>query len=287
MGGKGYVMFTIGLSTCSKEINDELFAQYRQAGIEAMEISVHKLKYDEIDYALLAESSRRHGIQLWSFHLPFAPFARIDPSKPALVEGTLAYFTELISRASAIGIRNFIVHPSGEPIAPEDRPARMACARESLARLAEIAAGYGAVIAVEDLPRTCLGNCSAEIAELISAHPALRVCFDTNHLLNESAADFIARLGDKIITTHVSDYDFIDERHWLPGEGKQDWQTLLQALRDVGYTGPWLYELGFGCPKTLVRERALTCGDFARNAEELFTNRPLTVLSRPAEPAEG
>lgn len=274
-------MFKIGLSTCSKTIDDSLFAEYRAAGIAAMEISVHKTKYDEIDYDLLAAASARHGVKLWSYHLPFAPFAQLDLSRPALVEQTLARFEQLIGRASAIGIKRFIVHPSTEPIPPEERGARLACAKESLARLAEIAAGYGAVIAVEDLPRTCLGNCSAEIEELISAHPALRVCFDTNHLLGEDPVNFIHRLGDKIITLHVSDYDFVDERHWLPGEGKLDWQAVLQALREVGYSGPWLYELGFGCPKTLVRERDLCCADFARNAAELFQNAPLSVYSRP------
>jgi sugar phosphate isomerase/epimerase len=143
----------------------------------------------------------------------------------------------------------------------------------------EIARRYGAVIAVEDLPRTCLGNTAAEIAELISVHPDLRVCFDTNHLLTEDAADFVRALGDKIITTHVSDYDFLNERHWLPGEGKLDWQSIVNALREVNYSGTWLYELGFDCPKTLIRERELTCEDFSRNAAEIFENRPLTVIS--------
>ena len=55
--------------------------------------------------------------------------------------------------------------------------------------------------------------------ELISADDRLRVCFDTNHLLKESIIDFIYNVGDKIITTHVSDYARENERHWLPGEG--------------------------------------------------------------------
>ena len=153
-------------------------------------------------------------------------------------------------------------------------------AAKTAEELLEIAKANGSVIAVEDLPRTCLGNNAAEIAELISVHPDLRVCFDTNHLLTEDAADFIRTIGKKIITTHISDYDFINERHWLPGEGQLDWQRILQAFNDINYDGVWLYELGFACPKTLIRERDLTCGDFARNAKEIFENSKITIFSR-------
>ena len=271
--------FKLGLSSCGKPLCEELFENYRRAGIEAMEVSLGVDGYATLDLAALRRMADAQGVELWSLHLPFCPFDLIDISKPELSDKTVDYFADLIKKGSRVGIDKFIIHPSGEPIKPEDRALRMATAKASLARLAEIAKGYGAVIAVEDLPRTCLGNTAAEIAELISVHPDLRVCFDTNHLLTEDAADFVRALGDKIITTHVSDYDFLNERHWLPGEGKLDWQSIVNALREVNYGGPWLYELGFDCPKTLIRERELTCEDFARNSAEIFENRPLTVIS--------
>ena len=159
----------------------------------------------------------------------------------------------------------------------------MEIAKKSLYALAEVAKTYGDVVVVENLPRTCLGKNSAEIKELISAHSSLRVCFDTNHLLCEDAVDFIRNIGDKIVTTHISDFDFYNERHWLPGEGKLDWQAILRALKEIGYQGPWLYEIGFACPKTIYRDRDLTCEDFARNAKELFNNTAITTFSRHKE----
>ena len=110
----------------------------------------------------------------------------------------------------------------------------MECAKRTLAALADFAAQFNAVIAVENLPRTCLGRDSKDILELLSAHDALRVCYDTNHLLGEDAVRFIEAVGDKIITTHVSDYDFLNERHWLPGEGKVNWQEILPAAENGG-----------------------------------------------------
>ena len=117
-----------------------------------------------------------------------------------------------------------------------------------------------------------------EVKKLISADERLRVCFDTNHLLPGDGAEFIRAFADKIITIHVSDYDFINEKHWLPGEGKVDWQSIYNTLKEVGYKGPWLYEVTFGTPG--ARERLLTCEDFARNAYEIFNNKELTVIPR-------
>ena len=82
-----------------------------------------------------------------------------------------------------------------------------------MAKLADFANKFGAVICVEDLPRTCLGRDSSDINELVSAQPDLRVCFDTNHMLSEDVCAFIKDVGDKIVTVHVSDYDYLNERH--------------------------------------------------------------------------
>ncbi|MBQ1552658.1 MAG: sugar phosphate isomerase/epimerase [Clostridia bacterium] len=271
-------MFRIGLSSCGKGCGRELFEQYAKAGITAMEVSPSSDEYDGFDFGSAGRLSKEYGVELWSFHLPFLPFGAIDISRPDLAGYTVRYFETLIRSGAAIGIKKFIVHPSGEPIDDADRPARTETAKKSLAALAEFASRYGAVICVEDLPRTCLGRDSGEIAELLTADERLRVCFDTNHLLTESPEAFIKKIGEKIVTTHVSDYDFIDEKHWLPGEGKVDWQSLVRALESVGYNGVWLYELGFRSPSTLTRARDLNCFDFVRNAEEIFSGAPLTLV---------
>lgn len=268
--------------SCGGTVNEEIMAGHKAAGINTIEISVGNTQLaDALDFKEARRLADKYGIELWSLHLPFLPFNVIDISNPALADYTVSYFRSLIDKATAIGIKVFVVHPSGEPIAESDRPMRMKCAKRSLAALAEYAAEKGAVIAVEDLPRTCLGRDSSDIIELISAHPDLRVCFDTNHLLGESIADFIAKVGDKIITTHVSDYDEKNERHWLSGEGVIDWKALKDALISVSYDGPWLYELGLdGSLPTIDRERRLEYSDFARNHDEIMNDKPITLIGK-------
>ena len=187
------MMFPIGLSTCGAAIDESLFANYARAGISKMEISSKKEDYDLLDYSSAKALSARYGVEIWSFHLPFMPFSEIDLSAldETMRRNTVSLCAELIRRASEIGIRRFIAHASGEPIRDCDRAARMAQAKKSLRELAGIAAERGAMICVEDLPRTCLGRTSAEILELLTADDRLRVCCDTNHLLSENLIDFI------------------------------------------------------------------------------------------------
>ncbi len=269
----------LGCSYYEGPIDSEIFAAYKSAGICGMEISLYKNDLDALDFVEAKRLADEYGVELWSLHLPFGPFEIIDISRPSIANSTVEYLCSLIDKAAAIGIGVMIVHPSGEPIADEDRPARLECAKKSLYTLAEYAKERGVVIAVEDLPRTCLGRNSSEILELISVHPDLRVCFDTNHLLSENIHDFIMKVGSKIITTHVSDYDAINERHWFPGEGVIDWKQLKADLDAIGYDGYWLYEISFGgSDKTVDRSRCLTYDDLRINYEEIMTNNSITNI---------
>ena len=233
----------------------------------------------------IKELSNLYGIKLWSFHLSFFPFETFDISSfdPKIREYSVQVYSRQIRRAASIGIDKFIIHPSAEPYADEDREAHIQLAAESLKKLSEVAVSVGGVLCVENLPRTCLSRCSDDMLKLISLDENLKVCFDTNHLLIEDALVFIERLASKILTIHVSDYDFIDERHWLPGEGKQDFYAIYQSLLNYGYQGVWNYEVTPFVAKTdtIVRSKPLEMKDFYQNALEIFNGLPLTVYGTP------
>ena len=276
-------MYKIGLSTTGEKICEETIKMYGDYGIEYIEISTSKENTDAIDFEELISWCNKYGVKIWSLHLPFYPFSVIDISNEALASFSVKYLSDLILKAGNAGIDKFIIHASGEPIEEKDRASRMETAKNSLFTLCEVAGSIGGTICVEDLPRSCLGRNSNDILELLSAHPKLRACFDTNHLLGEDNCQFVRNVGNKIISLHVSDYDFVNERHWLPGEGKNDWQGILQALKEIGYNGIWLYEINMDAPKTIIRPRRLTPDDFIRNANEVFENKKLTVISTPKE----
>ena len=157
-------MYKIGLSTCNN-ITEKFFENCAKAGVEVVEISGTKETCDKLSFKDVLSWSKKYGVALWSLHIPFAPFEIIDISNKQISKQTVEYVAEVIKKASDIGIDKFVIHPSGEPISDEDRNERLKTTKESLFNLAEIANTCGGVIAVENLPRTCLGKNSDEIKE--------------------------------------------------------------------------------------------------------------------------
>ena len=255
------------------------FALMKKAGIDCIEISPAGEQYDTVlDLKKLKEYADEYGIILRSFHQRFGDEYDISSLDENIRCNAVEYYEKFISACAEVGIKLHVVHASFEPIADDERTERIEAAKKSLAELAEYAAKFDAVIAVEDLPRSCLGNCSADMLKLLSADDRIRFCFDTNHLLGENIKDFIKATAHKYVTVHFSDYDFINERHWLPGEGDINWNELMDTLDECGYAGPILYELGFKAPWSLTRERDLTPFDFKRNHIELEGRLKLTVI---------
>ena len=271
----------VGISTCCvANPGASLFDSFARAGVACAEISLDGRAYSSFPWRDCARWSRDSGVPVRSFHLPFYTENAVDPASldPDLRRSTAELHARYVETAADLGARFAVVHACLEPVAPADRAERLARAKESMAALAEVAAARGVTLCVENLPRSCLGNTAAELADIVSCDPRLRVCFDTNHLLGESHADFLAVLGPKIATLHVSDYDFANERHWLPGEGKVDWRALADGLDAIGYADAFTYELSFaGNPKSVGRDRPLEPEDLVRNAREIEARAPLTV----------
>ncbi len=271
--------FRLGASTFASVPDEATIEQYAKAGIAAMEISVREGAEDEIRWDALRRAAEQHGVELWSFHLPFSEEISIANPDKALREKTIALHAGLIAKAADAGVKTVILHPSSEPIAESARGDAIKTAQESLGKIAQIAAGAGTTVAVENLPRTCLGRTSAEMLELLCADERLKSCLDTNHLLTQPLSEYIREVGSRLITLHVSDYDFGNERHWLPGEGKICWQGLIDTLKSVHYSGPFLYEVRLTVSDS-IRRRALGYEDLAQNYAALMrgqTPQPIGV----------
>ncbi|HNX14333.1 MAG TPA: sugar phosphate isomerase/epimerase family protein [Oscillospiraceae bacterium] len=263
----------LAVSLCARSHPTENdFFELNAAGVKAIELSYAYSLYPEIEWKNIQTYSKQNGIALWSFHLPFE-HQKTNPAHPdpAVRTGTLRYDAELAKQAADIGVKVLVVHPSGEPIEECDRAESMKESKNWVSKLADLAETLGMKVAVENLPRTCLGRNASDMTELLE-DPRLFVCFDTNHLLMDTHEELIKAVSGRILTLHVSDYDFINERHWLPGEGKTDWPELIAALEKADYDGPWLYEISRLPEKTIVR-RPLAWRDFADNHAALMTGK--------------
>ena len=144
-------MYKIGLSTCGREVTEELCQGYKNAGIEVLEVCYGTDLLERADLRDARKLADKYELGLWSFHLPFYPYETCEISQWEHREKVIANLTELIKKAASVGIDKFVIHPSGEPIR-ENRAERMKCAKDSLARLAEIAKSVSCVDKIELLP---------------------------------------------------------------------------------------------------------------------------------------
>lgn len=223
------------------EINENLFAMFRENNISAIEISLpFGVDFFNLHFDKIEEYSKKYDVELWSYHLPFSDF--YDPSSNDFAYG-MQSFKMLIDRASVSSVKNVVIHPSTELLTDDGRDKRMQNAKRNLSELCDFANGRGIELAVENLPRLCLGNCAEEMMELVSENSRLKVCFDVNHIAIGTHADFIRKLNDRIVTVHVADYH-IPDNHLMPFDGKLDWKEFITLLNEGNYQGPFLFECG-------------------------------------------
>ena len=276
-------MRKIGFSLYGKDtLDDKIATEIADSGLEVLELDMSAEDYPNADFYKTAEVAKRHGLEIASIHLPIAPQHIYDVTHKYATVGAMPYQIELIRRGCEIlGTKHIVIHSGGEPLQEEERAERVARAGEKLPQLADVAAEYGADICIEVLPRTCLGRDSDEVLAMLAYDDRLRVCLDTNHIFRESEVDFIRKIGKKIATTHISDRDEINERHWWPGEGILDWVAILDALDEIGYEGDWIYECSLSPKPTILRDRMLTFADMAQNAREVFARQKPTRYSKP------
>jgi sugar phosphate isomerase/epimerase len=214
------------------------------AGITEVEISIPQgeldMKEAEQRFALITGS----GARVSSVHLPFGDKADVSALAEPVRRQSIEDAKKILDWADKKQTGIAVIHPSYEPIDPKDRSERLSNAIHSLKELGDYAKAKNVILAVENLPRTCLGNCAGEMLLLTDNGRSASMCFDVNHLLIESHRDFFTRIAPYVVTTHLSDYDRINERHWLIGDGCIDWKELFGLFEKAAYKGRYIFELG-------------------------------------------
>ena len=274
--------FSLGISLGAYP-SEEVFGACAAAGIRYIELSPHD-DYEKIfsEAARVKQMAAAAGLVIRSLHLPFGDRLNFCAPDEKDREHTMRVQGEMLRGAAALGAKYVIAH-GGIPYPQTEREAYLAIARKNIAALQTEASEFGIHVCVESLLPSCIGRNSKELSYILSAHPDLRVCLDPNHLFDEDHVALIRAVGERIAAVHFSDYDGLDERHWMPGEGVIDWQAIVAALSEVGYNGPLLYEVNpFRTPKTIAR-RPLTFEDYRENHAALCRGEIPAPIGTPVE----
>jgi len=242
---------TLGVSSaCFKEcFEPSLLPLLSQAGFTHLEVAAfcHPGLAEPEAMAQLGRQAREAGLVTWSLHAPFGLSVNLAAADEEGRRAATASASAALEQAQALGASVVVVHPGYiEP--GQDREAALVRVVRSLNELWKRASQKDLTLAVEYLPPkpADLGSTVEELlwlANLLDGE--MSFCADVNHInLSADLPEAVARLGQAIVTTHLSDNDGEMERHWLPGQGIIDWPGLLAAFDGIGYNGPLLLESG-------------------------------------------
>ena len=246
--------YKVGTTTAiwkTPTVND--FIEARQQGIEYVEVAFNKCYRGVPEHEVipriksLCAQIDSADMKVWSIHLPFSRTLDISVLDDSLRDANVAFMAEMIKQSAQFNPARLVLHLSSEPIPDSIRAQRLMNARKSIAKLKVCADSIGVELCIENLPRTCLGNTPEELLEIIKDIPGVKVCFDTNHYTQGSTEHFMDVLESYIGTIHASDFDFENECHWLPTQGKIDWKRFVTRLKESGYQGIFMYEATKDC----------------------------------------
>lgn len=237
--------YALSLSALGPGIEHEEAMALRDFKIRNVEIIAKTIasgdEQKDVSRNITKELIRKGYIIPASIHLPFGE-AIWDPSEleeeqRKAVSERLANLIRFLAE-EGIGAPNMTLHGSCEPSLHE-HSARIQQTRKTIQDLLPLAKELKFSINLEFLPRTCIGNSVEELKQLTEGFDPeyVGICFDVNHIMRRyrELPDMITELAPRIRTFHISDYDGIDECHWIPGQGLIDWSAVMKAINAIDH----------------------------------------------------
>jgi sugar phosphate isomerase/epimerase len=212
----------------------------REAGLDGCEFS-HYQHLAPADQEKLRGICSCMGLTPWSAHS-----WQVLPAAPEQVDSALPGLRTSLAGAARLGVRVLVVHAAG--CIPEGYPGRATALARSLRAMSLLAQSAGITVAVENCgDRTDLEFLADTLDQLDL--PAIGFNIDTGHAVlgGMDPAQAIWIMGKRLVTTHLQDNFGQRDDHLPPGRGTIAWDTVRDALRQVGYGGMLMVEIS-DCP---------------------------------------
>ena len=253
----------LGLNTCGP-VDDERLATLIDAGFRYVYLNGTALNPDRIEECYAAV--RRHACDItpWSIHFPII-FGGWEMDEGAVA----ARLFSLIEQSAPYEVKHATLHLPcywrlcGGQVEVTRAEGHRAKVRRILERGAEKARECGMGLTVENSgqhePVEPEGYCVVSAADLRAFVRSLDsdlvgVCLDTGHAMlgGQDPADMIRELGDLLHETHFNDnFGVLRGRqrtecdyHRPPGIGRIDWLDVMDALDEIRYPNPVVFEEG-------------------------------------------
>lgn len=169
-----------------------------------------------------------------------------NPASPLEAErkATIAHYKEVVDLAHDLGCDK-VIYVAGWRIFGTEAGQAWDWSLAAVGEIADHAAGKGITIVIE--PTSADSNLVDTAGHALqlreqAGRANVKVMFDTYHALyrNEPSSDYVHAMAPHLAHVHFADTDRLP-----PGEGAADWHGVMQALKDVGFTGHLTMEIGF------------------------------------------
>ena len=240
----------------------------KKCGFDAVDLGGHTEFGSDAERKLraLGDTLREAGLTVEQTHAPFNRY------KDLPIDEFKAEMKQSFESAVALGARTIVLHgdeykaPSGVVYRESDA---VDYAVEFFSPYVEYALKNGLAVAFENvfedgylgLPRCC--SSVDALIELIDRFGDARVgcCWDFGHAAVAYKGDMLsalAKVGSRLIATHVHDNNMKSDQHMPPYLGCIDWAAHARLLSERGYDGAFSFELVYGAFPTELKEQALS-----------------------------
>ncbi len=219
----------------------EQIKRIKKAGWDGVFVGLWK---EELSLGEFAETAKQEGLFIQSLHAPFNKAAVLWEEGEA---GNMEVERQIhvLRETAEIGVDLVIMHA----IIGMAKNEPTAIGVERYRKIAEAAKALGIRIAIENTEGEVYLDA---LMKGLRDCPNVGFCIDTGHeMCYNGCRDLITKYGDRLIATHLNDnmgqtgdiLTWYDDSHLLPFDGKADWKNIARRLKNVGFDGPFTFEL--------------------------------------------
>ena len=218
------------------------------AGFEGIDFNTDIEEYytdahDAAFYKEIRAYAADRGITFRQTHAPFMT-GFVSPARRMEHIGLIV---KGIQHSNLLGAKMIVVHPGVflDDMGKRNNDVLMDFNLEYFKKLIPYAEEYDIKIAIENI-HGHLTETPENLLELLDRldNDVFTICYDVGHdqLATGKPAETIRKLGSRIGCTHIHDNDGKYDLHTLPFYGVIEWEEVMKAFAESGYTGDLNYE---------------------------------------------
>ncbi len=180
---------------------------------------------------------RDSGLTIDNIHVPFEDCNDFWSEVESIRQNMLYRHLTWLDDCAKHKIPKIVMHLTQGPNPPAPNEPGLSIIKQ----LVKAAEDKNVILAVENIQ--CTEHLDFVFSKIDSPHFAF--CYDSSHdfLWSRQPCELLNKWAGRLVTTHFSDNDGQEDRHWLPNTGTVNWQKIGRNFPIETYAGPLLLEL--------------------------------------------